>query len=171
MLAVDIKKMSKDELTDLLALNTKIMDIQYDRLQESFASIFVAYALDQEPIKEQVELYKNILIGFYNIEDHVVEAIADTMTPFGLILWGRSYLLQKEEIAVFYELYQQYRKDKLSTSETLSTIVDLLLQGLSDSDPESLNSLFEQLDRKLKQLPDIIKDDIGLEAELDLLNK
>jgi hypothetical protein len=169
MLAVDIKKMKPEEVVEALALNTKLMDIDYESLEMSFANILASYLEDSSPLMEQRMLCHHVLMGFYQIERNVVEAIADTMGLFRYILWCKGHLFIKEEIALYVGLYEQFRVDKMSTSNTLNVILDLLVQGLANSDPESITSLMEQLENQLNRLPDMVKEDIDLDDGFNAL--
>lgn len=164
MLAVDIKKMKPEEVVEALALNTKLMDIDYESLEMSFANILASYFENENPLMEQRMLCHHILMGFYKIERNVVEAIADTMGLFRYILWCKQNLFMKEEVVLYLDLYEQFRIHKMSTSNTLNVILELLIQGLADSDPESITSLMEQLENQLNRLPDMVKEDIDLDG-------
>jgi hypothetical protein len=164
MLATDIKKMNVVELEELLLLNTKDFAISYEVLENAFGNTLFAYIENDNPMQEEKVLWHNILMGFYGFEDRIVEALSDTMGFFKFVLWCRNQLSSKVEIALFLEFYNKYREQKLSAANTMSTILDLLIQGLADSDPESISGLLGQLENQLNRLPDFVKEDIDLDA-------
>jgi hypothetical protein len=164
MLAVDIKKMNVGELEELLLLNTKEFSVSYDTLENAFGNTLFSYIENNNPMQEEKVLWHNILMGFYGFEDRIVEALSDTMGFFRFVLWCRNQLSKKEEVALFLEFYAKYREQKLSAANTMSTVIDLLIQGLADSDPESISGLLGQLESQLNRLPDFVKEDIDFKA-------
>jgi hypothetical protein len=164
MLAVDIKKMNIMELEELLLLNTKEMSINYEIMTDGFANTLAAYIEGDDILKEETTFWHNALMTLYGFEDRIVDALADTMGAFRYVLWCRDHLQTKKEVALYVEMYQKYRGQKLSTANLLSTILDLLIQGLADSDPESIASLMGQLENQLNRLPEFIKSDLDLDG-------
>lgn len=162
MLATDIKKMNRVELEELLILNTKEMTINYDMISDSFANVLGSYIEDDSTFSEELALWRNIFMYFYGFEDRIVDALADTLGAFTYILWCRENLMKKKEIELYVELYNKYRTQKLSSANFMGTVIDLLIQGLADSDPESIASLMTQLEGQLERLPEFVKEDLDL---------
>jgi hypothetical protein len=164
MLATDIKKMNRVELEELLAINTKELSISYELINDSFANVLSYFVEEDNTLSEEIGLWKNIFMHLYGFEDRIIDALSDTMGAFPYILWCRDNLINKKEVALYIELYKKYREQKLSTANFMGTVIDLLIQGLADSDPESISSLMQQLEGQLNKLPDFIKDDLDLKS-------
>lgn len=160
MTVEQIKEMSIKELKETLVLNT--VEVKYDAedLPVALDDIFTQFFLEKNVLLEKKVLWKTIFIKFFQISDIIVDAIMERLNWFDFILWCEDTLLVKKEIAFFVNMYYQYRSDSTSISAILTDLIESVMTGLTEIQPDQIQVLFDQLENKVKNLPDLIKEQL-----------
>jgi hypothetical protein len=154
----EIKLLNKKDLVELLELNTKTISYNTEVLKDGYAEVFKTYVMDGNYILEESNLWSVILMGFYNFEPDIVDAIKETMGWYDLMVWCFSNLKSNLQIEYYFNRYYDYHKEKVSTAEILSTFITNFVEDFGELDPENVSGLISQLGTQLKALPDIVKN-------------
>lgn len=156
---------NKEELTNeelVSVLNLLIeqgFDYDLDILENAFELIFSMYAATGNLFKEEVTLYKAILMGFLNLEIEIVEYIVETLGWYQFLMWCNQTLKTKPEVMYFIEKYQQYHTQKISAAEIVTHFLEGFIEDFADTDINSINELVGSLGEQIKRLPDFLKNE------------
>lgn len=158
MKAEEIKLLKKEEIIALLKENTKELKYNPDAIAQGYAAVFSEYVISGNYILEEADLWNMILVAFYNFDPDIVEAIKDSLGWYNLMAWCFTNLKSNPQIEYYFNRYYDYHKEKVSTAEVLSTFITNFVEDFSEVNPDNVSGLISELGNKLKELPDIIKN-------------
>jgi hypothetical protein len=155
-----IKEISIDELKEVLLLNTAEVRYQADDLYSILDDIYVEYVIEKNSLMEKKALWRYIFITFFQVSEIIVDAIMEKLNWFEYILWCEENLAHRREIKFFVEMYYQFKADNLHVSTILNNMIDAVMTGLTEIQPDQVRLVFDELQKNLKDLPEIIKEQI-----------
>lgn len=160
MITQEIKKLTKNELLNLLAENTAEFKIQDDILIQGYNIVMEEFLTGDNYIMEEKVLWAVILRGFFNFEIEVIEVLYNTIGVYELMGWCHDNLMERTMIKNYYTKYMRFHKEKTSAAEVLNAFVSAFVDDLGTMQPEALIDYAKDLGQELKKLPDIVKDQI-----------
>lgn len=156
----DIKVLTKQELTELLLLNTKELKYQPDNILKLIEETFADYQEHRNYLLEKKKWWFNVFLYLFDMGPKLIEAIIDKMNWFDFIMWCEKNLLMNETIWFVFNSYDEFKKDQLSLSSIINNILNSIVDGLSEMQPDEIRLLFDELEDKIVKLPDIIKQEL-----------
>jgi Glu-tRNA(Gln) amidotransferase subunit E-like FAD-binding protein len=156
----EIEKLTKAELVELLEPNTEQLRYKADDILILLDTTLEEYKLHRNYVMEKRSLWSNIFVYLFEMSPALVDAIIDKMNWLEFIMWSENNLLKKPEIDYIVKSYYELKKEHLSISSVINEMISSVLMSLTEIQPDQIEKLFDQLEDRVKSLPDIIKEDL-----------
>jgi hypothetical protein len=140
----------------MLSLNTTTLKYKADDMSKILEETFEDYKGHRNYLLERKQFWFNVFVYVFAMSPALVDAIIEKLNWFKFVLWCEDNLLHQREIAYLNYSYEEFKKDRSSTASILNDMLDSVLESLVEIQPDQIEMLFDQLEDKVKKLPDFI---------------
>jgi hypothetical protein len=152
----EIERLTEIELLEMLSLNTQALKYKADDMTKILEETFEDYKGHRNYLLEKKQFWFNVFVYVFGMSPALMDVIVTKLNWFYFILWCEDNLLKHREIAYLTFSYEEFKKDRSSTASILNDMLDSVLESFTEIQPEQIQMLFDQLEDKVKKLPDFI---------------
>lgn len=160
MLAAELVGKTKQELKDLLLLNTQNYRFNDIVIGASFPIIYEMFIETDNVLIEKQIFWEMLLQGLFGLDEDTTSVLVSELGSFEFIVFCEQHLSNRKEFVIYSELYRSYHEKKSSLNTLLSTVFNAFFEDLNNIQPEEINKIISELNINLDQLPDFIKNSV-----------
>lgn len=160
MLAAELVGKTKQELKDLLLLNTQNYRFNDIVIGASFPIIYEMFIETDNVLIEKQIFWEMLLQGLFGLDEDTTSVLVSELGSFEFIVFCEQHLSNRKEFVIYSELYRSYHEKKSSLNTLLSTVFNAFFEDLNNIKPEEINKIISELNINLDQLPDFIKNSV-----------
>jgi len=158
MLAAELIGKTKQELKDLLLLNTQQYRFDDAIIGASFPVIYDSFIESESVLIEKQIFWEMVLQSLFAFDEEIVSAFVKELGSFGFIALCEEHLSHKQEVQVFTKMYESHHTKEASLTTLLSKVFNAFFEDVSNIQPEEINKIISELKINLNELPDFIKN-------------
>lgn len=160
MLATELVGKTKQELKDLLLLNTQKYRFDDTIIGGSFTFIYDMFTETDNVLIEKQIFWEMVLQGLFGFDEDTINTLTTEIGAFEFINICEEHLAARKEVELFTSMYNTYYAKQESVGTLLRTVLNSFVDDLGNIQPEEINKIMSELNLNLNQLPDFIKNSV-----------
>lgn len=160
MLATELVGKTKQELKDLLLLNTQKYRFDDTIIGGSFTFIYDMFKETDNVLIEKQIFWEMVLQGLFGFDEDTINTLTTEIGAFEFINICEEHLAARKEVELFTSMYNTYYAKQESVGTLLRTVLNSFVDDLGNIQPEEINKIMSELNLNLNQLPDFIKNSV-----------